>query len=53
MLLALLKRLALWVIQEALSKGQHAPVSLGCVRLRGQEWELLLDLRSPCHRQQP
>jgi hypothetical protein len=53
MLLALLRRLALWVVQEALSKGQHAPFSLGCVRFEGQEWELLLDLTSPCHRERP
>jgi len=52
MVLALLRRLALWVIQEAVSQGRHAPFSLGCIRLGGQEWELLLDLKSPCHRQQ-
>jgi len=52
MLLAILRRLAMWVIQEALSKGKHSPFSLGCVRIGGEEWELLLDLQSPCHRQQ-
>ncbi len=50
MALALLRRLALWVIREALSRGQQAPLSLGCVRLGSEEWELLLDLKSPCHR---
>jgi len=50
MVLALLRRLALWVIQEALSRGQHAPFSLGCIHIAGQEWELLLDLKTPCHR---
>jgi hypothetical protein len=53
MLLALLRRLALWAVQEALTKGEHAPFSLGCVKLGGQEWELLIDLRNPCHRQRP
>jgi len=53
MLLALLRRLALWAIQEALSKGQQGPFNLGCVRFGGQEWELILDLKSPCQRPGP